>query len=250
MTTYPRNFITQVIAQVHFQPILKLKNESPDVFQEAIIDQFPRFERKEAIDIDFSIKPEGSFPSFPEKISIWEFINKEIKEQADQISLNYKVISFSSNKYISFESFFSKVELMYNNFYKIYRPGIINRIGLRFINEIKLKGNPLDWDGYINNNLYCSIKTFSDLSISRAMSQVHINLDDHKIIFQFGIYNSEYPNTISQREFILDYDCSSKGECEPEEVLTKLMIFYEDIKSLFKLSRGDKLVSYMKGEDA
>lgn len=246
MTTYPRNFITQVIAQVNFQPILKLKNETPDDFQETIREQFPRIERKESIDIELLIKPGGGLPSLPEKLSTWEFINKE---QTDKISLNYKVINFSSKEYKSHDLFFSKVELMYNNFYKIYRPGLINRMGLRFTNEIKLKGNPLDWDGYINNNLYCSIKAFPDLPISRVMSQLHINYGDHKIIFQFGIYNSEYPNPISQREFILDYDCSNNEECEPEGVLTKLELFYEDIKSLFKLSRGDKLVRYMKGED-
>jgi uncharacterized protein (TIGR04255 family) len=245
MTTYPNNFITQVIARVDFQPILKLKNETPDDFQEAIRGQFPRVERKEAIDIDFSIKPGMDLPSFPEKISTWQFINKEL---TDQISLNYKVITFSSNKYINFESFFPKVELMYNSFSKIYQPGIINRIGLRFTNEIKLKGNPLDWNGYINNDLYCFTNAFPSLSLSRAMSQLHINLDDHKIIFQFGIYNSEYPNTISQKEFILDYDCSSKEECEPDVVLTKLKVFYEDIKMLFKRSRGEKLLQIMKGE--
>jgi uncharacterized protein (TIGR04255 family) len=247
MTTYPRNFITRVIAQAQFQPILKLKNETPDEFKDAIIEQFPQVEPKESLEIKFSISPDRGFPSLSEKLPIWEFKNKE---QTDTISLSYNAITLSSNKYISLELFFSKVELMYNNFYKIYRPGIINRIGLRFINEIKLKGNPLDWDGYINNNLYCSIAPFQHLSISRAMSQLHINLDDHKIIFQFGIYNSEYPNNISQREFILDYDCSNKEECEPEGVVNKFRIFYEDIKSLFKLSRGDKLVRYMKGEDS
>jgi uncharacterized protein (TIGR04255 family) len=245
MTTYPRNFITNVIAQVQFQPILIIKNETPNDFQEAIREQFPWFDRKESLAITLSIKPGGGSP-LPEKISTWEFKNKE---QTDQISLNYNSITYSSKKYISFALFFANVELMYNNFYKTYRPGIINRIGLRFINEIKLKGNPLDWDGYINNNLYCSITPFHDLSISRAMSQLHINMNDHKIIFQFGIYNSEYPNTISQREFILDYDCSNKDQCEPDGVVSKFRIFYEEIKSLFKLSRGDKLVRYMKGED-
>ncbi len=245
MTTYPKNFITQVIARVDFQPILKLKNEEPYEFQEALREEFPRFEKKESIDIDLPMKPEEGFPSFPEKIPTWRFINKD---QTDKISLNYKVIIFSSNKYTNFESFFPKVELMFESFDKIYHPGIINRIGLRFINEIKLKGNPLDWGGYINKNLYSIINAFPELSISRAMSQLHINREDHKIIFQFGIYNSEYPNTISQKEFILDYDCSSKEECEPEVVLYKLKLFYEDIKMLFKQSRGEKLLNIMKGE--
>jgi len=139
---------------------------------------------------------------------------------------------------------------MYNTFNNIYHPSIIKRIGLRFINEIKLKGNPLDWDGIINNNLYCIINAFPDLSTSlkRAMSQLHISLEDHSIIFQFGIFNSEYPNIITQREFILDYDCASKDESEPEGVLSTFRLYYEDIKKVFKQCRGEKLLRIMKEE--
>ncbi len=244
MTTYPINFITKVIARVDFQPILRLKQEEPAAFQEAIRENFPRLDRKDSIDI--SIKP-GEVP-VPSKTPTWEFSNKE---KTEAIALNFKVITLSLDKYISFESFFPKVKLMYSNFNKIYNPGIIKRIGLRFQNQIRLKGNPLEWDGIINNNLYCIVNAFPELSnvVSRAMSQLHINLGDHLIIFQFGIFNSEYPNIIAQKEFILDYDCASREESEPEEVLSKFKLFYEDIKKLFKQSRGEKLVKIMKGED-
>ena len=242
MTTYPINFITKVIARVDFQPILKLKQEPVD-FQEIIREQFPRFSQKESIDI--SIKP-GEVP-VPTKIPTWQFTSKE---KTDQISLNYQMIALTMKKYVNFESFFLKVELMYNTFNNIYHPSIIKRIGLRFINEIKLKGNPLDWDGIINNNLYCIINAFPDLSTSlkRAMSQLHISLEDHSIIFQFGIFNSEYPNIITQREFILDYDCASKDESEPEGVLSTFRLYYEDIKKVFKQCRGEKLLRIMKEE--
>jgi len=242
MTTYPINFISKVIARVDFQPILKLKQEPVD-FQEIIREQFPRFSQKESIDI--SIKP-GEVP-VPTKIPTWQFTSKE---KTDQISLNYQMIALTMKKYVNFESFFLKVELMYNTFNNIYHPSIIKRIGLRFINEIKLKGNPLDWDGIINNNLYCIINAFPDLSTSlkRAMSQLHISLEDHSIIFQFGIFNSEYPNIITQREFILDYDCASKDESEPEGVLSTFRLYYEDIKKVFKQCRGEKLLRIMKEE--
>jgi uncharacterized protein (TIGR04255 family) len=243
MTTYPTNFIRKVIARVDFQPILTLKQEEPVAFQELIRDHFPRFGRKNSIDI--SIKP-GEVP-ISKQIPIWEFTNKE---KTDQIALNFKFITLSLDKYVSFEAFNSKIEFLYINFKKIYHPGIIQKIGLRFINEIRLTGNPLDWDGIINNNLYCILQAFPEFSpsLSRAMSQLHINLGDRLITFQFGIYNSQYPGVIANKEFILDYDCSSKEECEPEEVLTKFSLFYEDIKNLFKQSRGDKLVAIMRGE--
>jgi uncharacterized protein (TIGR04255 family) len=256
MTTWPVNFITKVIARVDFQPILKLQQEVPIAYQEAIRENFPRLERK--MSIEFPINPAGGVPiefpinasggvPFPMQSSVWQFTNKE---KTDEIALTFKAIALSMNKYVSFETFFSKIELMYSNLYNIYHPGIIQKIGLRFTNEIKLTGNPLDWDGIINHNLYCILTAFPDLSssVSRVMSQLHINLGDRLLTFQFGIYNREYPNTISQREFILDYNCSSKEEYEPEGVLSKFRIFYEDIKSLFKQCRGEKLIKLMSGE--
>jgi uncharacterized protein (TIGR04255 family) len=244
MTTYPKNFISKVIARVDFQPILKLKEEEPVAFQDAIRQQFPRFGQKNSVDI--SIKA-GEVP-VTTKNPIWQFTNKE---KTDVIGLNYQFLSLTSDKYISFESYFANVEFMYNIFNNIYHPSIIMKIGLRFINEIKLKGNPFDWDGFINNNLYYMLNSFPELptSLTRAMSQMHMNKGDRLITFQFGIFNSEYPNIITQREFILDYDCVSREECEPDGVLSKLKFFYEEIKKLFKQSRGDKLIKIMKGQN-
>jgi uncharacterized protein (TIGR04255 family) len=80
------------------------------------------------------------------------------------------------------------------------------------------------------------------------MCQTHLTIDDHNILFQFGIHNSQYPNKITQKEFILDYDCVSREEYEPEAVINKVKLFYEDIKRAFKQSRGEKLVKIMRGE--
>lgn len=232
-----------MIIRIEYQPILKLKQEEPVDFQERMRDQFPRYERKESI--DFSIKP-GEAP-IASKSPVWEFINKE---KTEQISLNYQSITLIIGKYESYELFFSKIELVYNTFNSIYRPAIIKKIGLRFINEIKLTGNPLDWDGIVNNNLWCFINALPEFpnSLTRAMSQMHLTIEDHYMLFQFGIHNSQYPNIITQKEFILDYDCVSREENEPEAVINKLKAFYEDIKKAFKQSRGEKLVRIMKGE--
>jgi uncharacterized protein (TIGR04255 family) len=54
MTTYPRNFITQVIARVDFEPILRLKQEVPVGFHESIKDLFPRADQAESV--EFSLR--------------------------------------------------------------------------------------------------------------------------------------------------------------------------------------------------
>ncbi len=244
MTTYPKNFITKVIARVDFQPILKLKSEMPVTFQETIRMEFPRFDQQESINI--ALKPNEAPVAV--KTPSWQFKNKE---KSATIELNYQFIALLLDKYQKFDSFYPIIELMYYNFNKIYEPGLINRIGLRFVNEIKLKGDPFDWDGYINTNLFSMINAFPSLnkSLTRSMSQMHINLGDRTLVFNFGIFNSEYPNIITQKEFILDFDCFCQEETEPDLVLSKFKIFYEDIKGIFKQSRGEKLLKIMRGEN-
>jgi uncharacterized protein (TIGR04255 family) len=244
MTTYPRNFITQVIARVDFEPILRLKEEVPSGFHEAIKDCFPRTDQAESI--EFLLKV-GEEPSAIKKPLSYLFFDKD---KTDKIEINSTTIILTASKYDKFDSFFSKIDFIYKKFNDIYPINIIKRIGLRFINEIKLRGNPFEWEGYLNKDLYCMFNAFPGLreSLSRSMTQMTMNIEDRRIIFNFGIFNSEYPNRIAQKDFILDYDCASIEEYEPELVLGKFRLFYDDIKSLFKQSRGIKLIEIMKGE--
>ena len=244
MTTYPKNFITQVIARVDFEPILRLKQEAPFSFHEAIQELYPRTDQAETV--EFLLKA-GEEPAAIKQPLSYIFLDKDKK---DKIELNFKSIVLTASEYVKFDSFFSKIDFIYNKFNDIYQPNIIKRIGLRFVNEIKLRGNPFEWEGYLNNNLHCILNIFPDLreSLSRAMAQMIVNLEGRRIIFNFGIFNSEFPNTIAQKEFILDYDCACDEECESGLVLGKFRGFYDDIKSLFKQSRGEQLIKIMKGE--
>ena len=132
---------------------------------------------------------------------------------------------------------------------EIYKPSIINRIGLRYINEVKIDGNPFDWQGLINDNLFATLNAFPNIktSITRSMHQLHFRGENNKIVFQFGLYNSEFPNPVAQRAFILDYDCVSEDEHEPHQVLPIFTSFNTKIYTLFEQSISDNLKGIMNG---
>jgi uncharacterized protein (TIGR04255 family) len=65
--------------------------------------------------------------------------------------------------------------------------------------------------------------------------------DNHKVLFNFGVFNSEFPNTISKKEFILDYDCVSEDERSVETVLPVFTDFNNIVWDLFEKSIGDDL---------
>lgn len=60
--------------------------------------------------------------------------------------------------------------------------------------------------------------------------------NDFYVRFQYGMFNSEHPNPIARKEFVLDFDCYTKDEQDISDVLTLLDSFHEKIKEMFESS--------------
>ena len=236
---YAKNFLTRVIAKVDHLPILILDEERPSSFQEQVRNEYPRIEELRGVEIGIS-KQGGSSVSVGKLPVIWQLKDKD---QINEINLSSKYFSLVTSRYVRFLEFFERLTHVYNCFIDNYRPNIITRIGLRFTNEIRLDGNPFEWQNLLNENLYSTLHAFPDMqsSFARSMHQLHFTEEDHKIIFQFGIFNSEFPNTIANKEFILDYDCISEEEHEPHDVLGRFTRFNDFIGNLFEQSIGEGL---------
>jgi len=239
MPSYRKNFLTKVIARVDFQPILIIGEENPTQFQDALRQTFPRLEVSQTLQIKAD-KAQNANIAMRKLPTVW---NLKDKSEENKIDLSSNYIALSCFKYTAFDKFNSTLINIYNKFNEIYKPSIIKRIGLRYINEIKLDGDPFDWTNLINENLFSSLNAFSAKrnKISRAMNQVHFQDEDSRLVFQFGIFNSEFPNTIVKREFILDYDCISEEEREPADVLPEFTKFNARITDLFEMNIEDGL---------
>jgi len=249
MSSYRKNFLTKVIARVDFQPILIIGEESPTKFQEALRHSFPRLEVHQGLQIKAD-KAQNANLAMRKLPLVW---NLKDKNKENEIDLCPNYLSLTCAKYVDFPLFNSNLVNIYNKFVEFYQPSIIKRVGLRYINEIKLEGNPFDWQNLINQDLFSSINAVPDKRemISRAMHQIHFLDEDSKLVFQFGIFNSEFPNTITKKEFILDYDCISEEEREPNEVLPEFIKFNQKVSDLFEMNIEDGLREKMgRGESS
>jgi uncharacterized protein (TIGR04255 family) len=65
--------------------------------------------------------------------------------------------------------------------------------------------------------------------------------------FQYGLFNSEYPNPIAKREFALDYDCFLQSEMAFSEVPGYLTKFHDEIEKLFRESVTEELLKSIGG---
>ncbi len=237
---YKKNYLDNVIFRVDFDALYKI-NDPPSEFQEKVKEKFPIPEQKELREYTWDfIKKEQTDKIYP----LWIFYNLD---KSQKINISYKFFSLEFTKYHSFPEFKLIIEETYNNFIKIYNPPLITRFGLRYINKIVLNnGNPFDWSSYINSSLTHPIDNFFEdkKNLSRAITQVSMNCGDYNILFSYGFYNSEYPNRISRKEFVLDYDCSS-GNIEPTNVIGNLETYNSIINDLFERSIDSKLKEEM-----
>lgn len=131
---YGKNQLTDVICQLRFPEILSISTEPPAQFQEAIRQEYPRYQLRQDI-------PAPKITGIPGQFSL-ENQPRTVNHQfssADgslRVNLTSKFISVSCAKYTCWEDFADMLDKPLAAFIRLYRPAYFERIGLRYLNVI------------------------------------------------------------------------------------------------------------------
>lgn len=247
MSKYSSNFLSNVILRVDFPPILGLDKENPPVeFQNKIKHQFPIIKPISGKYVEFKIDREEPARISENETVKWHFTDKE-KTRVVEVAAGWVTIEYF--KYTDFNDFSECYEWIYREFFRIYDiVQIANRVGLRYINQIRIdKGNPFEWKNIINHDLVIVDKEFiaQKKDVKKSMHMLEMKGEGYDLKFQFGMFNSEYPNPIARKEFVLDYDCYLKEAVEINEIDGKANAFNKIIGWWFERSIGDELRKIM-----
>lgn len=245
---YKTNYLTNVIFRIDYPEINLLKNEFPKEFYNYI---------KE----NFNIKPERTITTYQSKISLqnqsntvekdeqklWDFLDSNGKIKVT-LSSGYLVIE--TPEYISFEDFAEYISKIYSAFKSSYTEQPIKRLGLRYINLVKInEGSPLEWNNFIDTDLLGSLNWAKGRSvldqITRGVSQIFLKDEDSSMTFTYGVYNSEFPAKISRKEFLLDYDCYTEEIQEGDLIKKYVSPFHFKINQMFEASIDNGLRNLM-----
>lgn len=244
---YKKNFVNTVICRVDFPEISALKSQEPTDFHSEIIELFPRIEK--GLEAQLSTK-DSSGLTIKEQLAKWTMSNKE---KDKKITLSQKNMILEFLKYNNYDDFKSTWDEVFRVLLLKYSITFFDRLGLRYINRVSLeKGNPLIWKNYINNKLIAGLGFCPDMAsdVVRSMHQIIFNKNGKKIIFNYGIWNDNYPDAPSLKHFMLDYDCFIDSPIEAAEISNKIKEFIDIIYYLFEKSIEDKLRDIMGREDA
>jgi uncharacterized protein (TIGR04255 family) len=125
--------LAQVVCQVRFSPVLKLQRE-PEVipFQDAIRADYPRYTKTEAMSI--VVTPAG----VQQQALGGTLYRFEDTSGAYTAVLSTDFIALETSGYVDIEDFVSRVATLSKVVAEQYQPAEIHRVGLRFINELRL----------------------------------------------------------------------------------------------------------------
>lgn len=139
---YGRNQLTEVICQFYFPEILSIAANPPVDFQEAIRDQYPRFQRRMEIPAPKLAGKPGQFrlENQPGNINCLFVTADDIW----RVNLTSRFISLSCSRYTCWEEFAAHLDKPLAAFIQIYKPAYFQRVGLRYVNAFSRKDLDLE----------------------------------------------------------------------------------------------------------
>ena len=228
------NYLNNVILHIKFPRIFSLYNDHEDSsnsFYEIVKNEFPIKESELSNKINIFID-ENTLriieEESDEKFITWFFKNdnnKFISFNADELILNY-----SGEIYLNFATFIKDVELILNAL-DIYSVNEINLTELRYINQIN--------DISIIKDFLFNVE-FNSKNLIQTLTRTELEIDDYKLVFQFGQFNPEYPSVASQKDFILDYNCILNFDDNINDLIKNLHEMHNIIKERFKRDTMEK----------
>jgi len=241
---YENNPLTDVIFRIDLDKPVAGSKKLTDDFYNLIKSVFPKRAIVQGTVLHGQIvaqKDGTKFTQSQQKVTNYRFWDENQKktlmlEPSTDINLVFKV--YKNSKELK-----DVINLIVDSIIKVYGDITIKRTGLRYINEIVIQeGNPFDWRPFINRSLISSLDFRSEEDkLSRSMGIMELLRDTHKVLFQFGMYNPEYPNSISRKAFILDFDCYTEAPLNTSDIKGTIEMLQKDEESLFERSIEDGL---------
>lgn len=238
-----RDELAQVVCQVRFSPVLRIRQEEAIVdFQEAIRERYPRYTRQEGMNL--LIGP-GGVQEQQAGPALHRF---QDTDGAFSVVLAPDFVALETASYADIEDFSERLTWVTGLVDEHFKPAEITRVGLRFINELRVPGAELR--GVVNSALLGPAGTDELAGAVRAFQQL-LELegpDDGRMLLRHGTFPDggttveprpgaePKPDPTQARPFyLLDLDAFREEQVSfhVEGIDARLRVFNDQIRSVF-----------------
>lgn len=233
--------LQQVVCNVQFPRVLRLENESPAGFQDAIKQAFPLYAKGQVIS------------SFPQNVAIPQQVLELMASQSvnvqhqfltedrkSTVTLAPENLTFTSRSYNSWEDFRSGLQQSLSALNREYRIPFFSRISLRYVNvinknQLNLAARP--WSALLKPDFVGKfpLEQFEDYTQQTAQ-RMTMSLPDgsgtvtiqHGFVIVLGIPKA------NGRSYMLDFDFHHQPKIEIKDAEQRLDHFHELAGRLFR----------------
>lgn len=249
---YKRNYLAQVIYQLRFDPQLVLEQDSPADYQQRVRGRLPALTEGQEVEVHTQLLPGHKVKTEVRKTRPrWIFATAD---KSLSLTVTSSMFSLEYTRYESIAATKKDFAFLWGQFQDIYQVETLSRVGLRYVDKVsRPEGDPLDWKGWIAQSLIQAtlpMEAPEGHDLSRSMHAIHWTGSDHRITYQFGIFNGgSFPGPVAKREYILDFDCSSIGLVDASEAKDCLVKYQALLSVLFGKSIGPDMEAEMNRDD-
>lgn len=233
--------LTEVICQVKFAPILRIAESLPSAFQELLRGRFPKFAKRNSFRMEIKAGGSASAAPLPN-----EFVCETV-DGSSSAALGVDFVALSTQNYSHWKSFANDLQMVLKAFEQIYGPTLMTRLGLRYVNELRLANtganSPDQLVDFLNSDLshfyYQPIWNPPDATVSL----VQLRQDNESLALRIGI------ETRGEARVVLDYDyyteLAEPTQTSTDEILTTVHHYHQMIYDAFRWSiRADKMMVF------
>lgn len=247
---YRQNYLSKVILRADFGTnSLSLESLTERTkFTENISTLFPHVSSAPLVHLQLDVGQGGADGVKHTNVGT-QWTHRKTVEGTAQIILEptFIALEYGPGDYDSFNEFLIEFTFLLEQLSVSFGSFPFDRIGLRYVNEIRLPGKALDWIGIIRDELVNAVmaSAISGGRLLRSMHQVVELHGDDQVLFNYGIFNPDFPAPAVQRFFIIDIDCSRNGIIPTNEALVCVKQLNEYASVGFESSIGDGLRDLM-----
>ncbi len=249
MPHYNSNFITQVVIRADFvSGSVPMVNQPEEAMGELLAD-YPQRNRMNRTKTEVNVKKTPQGPVKNTSTINYVENNFWTADKTRRIALSSEYVFLEERRYDGYDALRDTFADIMDAMAAQY-PGLtIRRLGMRYINEIKLPqadaGTGLGadfWQSYVNPWLLGGLRfAANDGALARHMCTTELNYGTDRATIRYGIFNGEYPKPNRRREFVLDVDTYCQSAVPVADIPAKLDDYHTAACSVFEAAITDPL---------
>lgn len=237
---FEKNTLTGVTCQLSYPPILKIAQEMPSAFQDAVRSDYPLFEVRPTVTV---VAPTVLGQPVTQTVTnAYLFSTAESPQPQRTLSLAQDSLALTTTAYTRRSEFLTHLQPPLDALQAIYQPAFFTRVGFRYQNMIVRSALGLGetpW-GKLLKPVFVGLASADELAgqVLVDYAQIQYKSENGTVVLQHGI--TVDPATQEQC-YLIDVDVSTQERVSLQDVTEKLRALNIDALQLYQWCLTDVL---------